>query len=198
MLEKDSFTDRGRGLEEEYFRKKEQELIEKIRRRTALEQATGIADKEILDDLEALGYTRETVERLLHLVPLVQVAWAEGVVTKQERERIFEVARLRGVVEGTAAYEQLSGWLEKRPTEEFFEKTLRIIGHLIQSLSPEEQAASRNDLVSYCRSVAAASGGILGLGRKISDSEQAVLERIAAAAERDHQAAARQVYQEKK
>jgi hypothetical protein len=55
MSEKDVFAQRKTGLEEEYFRKKEQELIEQIRRRTALQaeseelaEATDIADEEIL------------------------------------------------------------------------------------------------------------------------------------------------------
>jgi hypothetical protein len=105
MTEKEAFAKREHWLEETYFRKKEQELIEKIRRRRELKEATGAAEEEILNDLQALGYTRETVERLLHLMPLVQVAWAEGFVTKRERERIFEVAGLRGVAEGTPAHQ---------------------------------------------------------------------------------------------
>jgi hypothetical protein len=203
MSDKESFANRKKGLEEEYFRKKEQELIEKMRRRAELEterreiaEAAGTTSEEILDDLQELGYTRETVERLLHLVPLVQVAWAEGHVTKRERERILEVAGLRGVAEGTPAHQQLTAWLDRRPSDEFFEKTLRIIRHLMQAMFPRERAASRNNLVSYCLSVAAASGGLLGLGNKVSDKEQEVLERIAAELEREHQEAARQVYQE--
>ncbi len=57
----------------------------------------------------------------------------------------------------------------------------------------ERREAGRRDLLSYCAEVAAASGGILGLGRKISDEEQSLLERIAAELERDHAAAAKGV-----
>lgn len=47
----------------------------------------------------------------------------------------------------------------------------------------------------YFRNIAAASGGILGFGNKISDAEQTVIERIAAELETSHQDAARQMIQ---
>jgi len=199
MTEKDAFADRKRAQEEEYFRKKEQELIAKMRRRAEAEaerqrmaEATGIADEEVLRDLQELGYTRESVT-LLHLAPLVQVAWGEGKVTERERELILEVARLRGVAEGQPAYQKLTEWLDHRPSEEFFQKTLRLLRAVLEALPPEQQQDTRRDLVSYCTQVAAASGGILGLGNKISEAEQALLERIAAELERDHATAAKRV-----
>lgn len=199
MRKKDAFADRKRANEEEYFRKKEQELIEKMRRRAELEaerqhmaETIGVADEEILRDLQELGYTRETVT-LLHLVPLVHVAWIDGHVARREREHIWEVARLRGVQDGSSAHRQLADWLAHRPAEEFFQKTRRVIRDLLQSLSPEEREASKRDLVSYCTHIAAASGGILGVGRKISEAEQALLEQVAAELEHEHQAAAHQV-----
>jgi len=199
MQKKDAVADRKRANEETYFRKKEQELIEKMRRRAELEaerqhmaKTIGVADEEILRDLQELGYTRETVT-LLHVVPLVHVAWIDGHVTSRERERIVEVARLRGVEDGSPAHRQLTDWLARRPSEEFFQKTLRVIRDLLQALLPEEREASKRDLVSYCTHIAAASGGILGLGRKISEEEQALLERVVEELEHDHQAAAKQV-----
>jgi hypothetical protein len=199
MQKKDAFAERKRAHEEEYFRRKEQELIEKMRRRAELEaerqhmaKSLGVADEEILRDLQELGYTRETVT-LLHLVPLVQVAWIDGHVAHRERERILEVARLRGVQDGSPAHQQLADWLAHRPSEEFFQKTLRVIRDLLQARPPEEREASKRDLVSYCTHIAAASGGILGLGRKISEEEQTLLEQVAAELEHDHEAAAQQV-----
>lgn len=193
MTEKEAFAKRERWLEEKYFRQKEQELIQKIRRRRELKEATGVVDEEILNDLQALGYTRETVEKLLHLVPLVQVAWAEGFVTKRERKRIFEVAGLRGVVEGTPTYRQLTAWLDERPSDEFFEKTLLIIYHLLGLLPPEEREKRKRDLMTYCMLVASASGSILGLWDTVSETEQATLEQIAAELEGKHEAAAKRV-----
>jgi hypothetical protein len=196
MSDKDAFAERRRGLEEEYFHKKEKELLEKLRHRMQAEaergqmaEALGVQDTEILSDLQDLGYTRETVT-LLHLVPLLQVAWADGDVTMRERDLILKLAGSRGIVEGSTAYQQLVGWLTQRPSEQFFQDTLRIIAGLFEALPPEQQAAGKRDLVSYSTNLASISGGILGLG-KISRHEQEVIERITAELEQAHQTAAR-------
>lgn len=199
MSSKDAFAERKRGLEEEYFHKKEKELLEKLRLRMQAEaereqmaEALGVQDAEILSDLQALGYTRDTVA-LLHLVPLIQVAWADGDVAERERDLILELAKARGVEERSAAHRQLTDWLTQRPSEEFFQDTLRIVAKLFEAFTPEKQAASKRDLVSYSAEIASISGGILGLGRKISREEREVIERIAAELEKAHQAAAKRV-----
>jgi tellurite resistance protein len=177
---------RGKALEDEYFHRKEKELIEKLRHRTTAEAqrkelagATGIEDEEILRILQEMGCTRETVA-LLHLVPLIQVAWADGKVSPTEREMILEAASLHGVAGGSPAYLQLTEWLDHRPSEEFFEQALRVISSILQS-TPAAQGLNRSDVLAHSLRVAEASGGILGFGDKISDEERAMLERIAKA-----------------
>jgi hypothetical protein len=198
MSDKDAFADRKRALEEEYFQKKERELIEKLHRRAALEaerrtlsEIIGVRDQEVLNDLQELGYTPETLN-LLHLVPLVQVAWAEGKVSGRERELILEAAAARGVREGSTAYQKLNEWLAKRPDDEFFDKTLAIIAAIIQSLPAEKRAADESNLLSHCERIAEASGGILGIGR-VSDEERKALEQIANELERNHRDASRRI-----
>jgi hypothetical protein len=198
-MPRDIFDDRKKGQEEDYFRKKERELIEKMRRRREAEterqqmaEALGVGDDEVLRDLQEMGYTRELVP-LLHLVPLVQVAWAEGNVSQRERELILQAARSHGVEPGSLPDQKLDEWLDQRPSGEFFERTLRVLGALLQALPPEQREASRKNLISYSTNVAAASGGILGLGNKISNEERALLESITAELERGHADAARQV-----
>jgi tellurite resistance protein len=184
MQDDNLLAKRGKALEEDYFRRKEQELVEKLRQRNAaaarlkeLSEATGIPDQEILQTLQELGYTRATVA-LLHLVPLIQVGWADGKLDQAEREQILEAARLRGVVEGSAAYEQLIDWLENRPSEEFFEQTLSIISRLLETMPDTDRRRGEGVLADSIR-VASVSGGILGFGNKISDEEKALLHRIA-------------------
>jgi hypothetical protein len=188
VTERDAFADRGRGLEEEYFRKREQELIEKLRRRAAAEaelhrlgEQSGVADEEILRDL---GYTPETV-MLLHLVPLVQMAWAEGGVSDRERALIVEAARARGVEPGSPADRQLAEWLTSRPSERLFERTLRAIRAFLEARPAEEREASRRELLSYSTAIASASGGVLGFGA-VSAEERALLARISSELERTH------------
>jgi hypothetical protein len=183
MTERDTFGERRQTQEEEYFRKREQELIQKMRQRAATDAArqqlaeqSGIADTEVLQDLEALGYTPDTV-RLLHLVPLVQMAWSEGGVSDRERSLILDAARAGGIDDGSAAAHQLTQWLATRPTDVFFETTLRAIGALLAGQPTAERDAAQRDLLAYCTAIAAASGGILGRG-KVSDTERQLLRHI--------------------
>jgi hypothetical protein len=141
-----------------------------------LAERTGVVDEEILLDLQMLGFTPETV-MLLHLVPLLQVAWAEGGVSERERDLIMEAARARGIESGSAADSQLATWLATRPSADFFEGALRAIGAILQARPAEEREASRRDLLSYCMAIASASGGILGFG-KMSPQERKALARI--------------------
>ncbi len=184
----DALRQRGKGLEEEFFHRKEKELIEKLRKqraaeaqRTELAAAIGNPNEDILRTLQELGYTRDTVS-LFHLVPLLNVAWADNKVSNQEREMILEAARLRGVSADSPAYEQLIDWLNNRPSEEFFEQTLRIVGDLLEYAGPGVLKLDRETLLDLSTRVAAASGGILGVG-KISSEEQASLDRLATALE---------------
>ena len=105
-MEKNIFAERGRALEEEYFRQKDKELVEKMRRaataadaRVEMGKQTGLTDPEMLQELETLGFMPDTVV-LLPLVPVVEMAWAEGGVTPAERSLIVRLARARGIQEG--------------------------------------------------------------------------------------------------
>ncbi|MSO30307.1 MAG: hypothetical protein EXQ48_05095 [Acidobacteria bacterium] len=186
MADRDAFAERGRTLEEDYFRRQEKEVIEKMRRgveaeaqRRRLGDTAGVADEGVLADLQALGYTAETV-MLLHLVPLIQMAWAEGSVSDQERGLIVQAARSRGVEAGSAADHQLGRWLSARPSDELFDKTLRAIRTILHARPAEEREASEQDILSLATAIAAASGGILGFGA-VSEDEKPILARISQA-----------------
>ena len=183
MADRDAFGDRRRGLEEEYFHRKERELIEKMRRhaqeestRRQLGEKAGVASEDILNDLQELGYTPETV-MLLHLTPLIQTAWAEGGITERERELIIKAARSRGIDAGTAADAQLTTLLTDRPSEAYFEKTLRAIGAILQAQPPDVGQKTAHDLVSLSTAIAAVSGGIMGF-HTVSDEERQILAHI--------------------
>jgi hypothetical protein len=183
MVDRDAFADRGRSFEEEYFRTKDRELIEKMRRAAAEDEAhaalgreAGISDPELLRELQELGFLPETV-RLLPLLPVLQVAWAEGGVSKAERDLIVSLARARGVAEDSAADQQLSAWLATAPPEGVFQRGTRLIRAMLESTDVAPDLSADN-LVGYCEQIAAASGGILGIGR-VSAEERALIARIA-------------------
>ena len=172
-----------RDQEEDYFRKQDQELIERMRKaaaadaaRRALGTQTGIQDPDLLRDLAQLGFTPETVT-LLPLVPILQVAWAEGGVSPAERKLILEVARSRGIAEGSAADHQLTEWLNHSPSADVFARAGRLIAAMLTAGSGAAHDLSADDLVKYCESIAHASGGILGLGA-VSALERAAIGQI--------------------
>ncbi|HEY6360246.1 MAG TPA: hypothetical protein VIX63_04040 [Vicinamibacterales bacterium] len=183
MDQDNPLSDRGRGLEEDYFRKRDRELIEKMRSAVAADEArrelatkTGLQDPEMLQELQALGFTPDTVV-LLPLVPLVQMAWAEGGVSEAERKLIVQLARARGIAEGSAADRQLSAWLSTRPAPDVFTRASRLIQAMLDAPAGDH-SLSADDLVKYCENIAAASGGILGINR-VSAEERALLNTIA-------------------
>jgi hypothetical protein len=141
-----------------------------------------VADEGILKNLQELGFTPDTV-MLLHLVPLLQMAWAEGGVSDRERDLIVEAARAHGIEKGSAADQQLTTWLAQRPSDALFERALGAVAAILQARTSDERESSQRDLVSRLTSIASASGGILGFG-KVSAEEQRVLTRVSEEIER--------------
>jgi hypothetical protein len=103
------------------------------------------------------------------------MAWAEGDVTAPERKMMVDVARARGIAEGSAADRQLAAWLERRPEESVFRRAGRLINALFASGGRVE--VTPDDLLKYCEAIADASGGLFGI-RRVSADERATLERI--------------------
>jgi hypothetical protein len=186
MSDHDAFAERGRALEEEYFRKKDRELVEKMRRTAAADQArgdlskqTGVSDPSVLAELQELGFTADTVI-LLPLMPLLEMAWAEGGVTPAERQMLVSLARSRGIAEDSAADRQLNAWIAARPAPEVFTKSARLISALLDSGAPAANGLTADQLVKYAEQIASASGGLLGLPiRSVSMEERDLLARIA-------------------
>jgi hypothetical protein len=186
MTDHDSLHERGRALEEEYFRKKDRELIEKMQRaaredeeRRDLSIKTGLREPELLNELQALGFTPETVS-LLPLVPVIQVAWADGGVEAAERTVLTKLARTRGIAENSPADDQLQLWLSTRPDDAVFASATRLIRAMLQGQGPEVAGLTADDLVKYCETIASASGGIFGFIRRLSPDERVLLTAIAA------------------
>ena len=181
-MAEDPISDRRRSHEEEYFQKKDRELVEKMRQQAKaqeqlreLGEQVGVTDPEVSRELAELGFTVETV-KLLPLIPVLEMAWAEGGVTTRERKMVVDVARARGIAEGSAADRQLSEWLDRQPPDSLYRRAGRLIGALFASEGRFE--FTPDDLLKHCEAIAEASGGIFGIGR-VSSGERATLARIA-------------------
>jgi hypothetical protein len=187
----DILREKERGEEAQYFRRKDQELIQKLREKAHVDELSRrlaeklqVEDPALLNTIIAQGVTQETGPAFL-LAPLIQIAWAEGKVTPEERAEILKIARQRGIEDGSPAHAQLLEWLAKRPTDELFEVSEMSIKVGISVLPPTERDARIKEVVSQCRRVAAASGGsglarMLGLAHAVSQQEEIVLAAITA------------------
>jgi hypothetical protein len=178
----DPLADRRRAHEEDYFQKKDRELIEKMRQQARAEQQrrelgaqVGVTDPEVTRELAEMGFTPDTV-KLLPLVPVIEMAWAEGGVTPPERKLVTELARGRGIAAGTDGDRQLAEWLERRPPEAVLRSAARLINAVMASGGRID--VSHDDLLKYCEAIADASGGIFGIGR-VSAEERSTLTRLA-------------------
>jgi hypothetical protein len=114
----------------------------------------------------------------------VQVAWAEGKVTEEERKTVLFIATERGVEPTSPAYARLEEWLRTRPSDELFDAAVAATKAGVDVLSVTEREDRVKRIVEACHKVAEASGGgglarLVGLTSGVSIEEAAVLDAIA-------------------
>ena len=124
MTEDDFLDDRRRASEDDYFRKKDRELIEKMRAaaaadhmKTELSAKTGLSDPALLEELDALGFTPDTIS-VLPLVPIVEMAWAEGESRRRSARFSSSSPANAGLRKAAPPIDSSrTGWLDsRRPT----------------------------------------------------------------------------------
>ena len=181
---KSGFGKRRSKLEDAFFAERDKELLQALRekaataeRKKALADATGIHDENLIEQLDQLDFSGETLAAL-SLVPLVVVAWSDGSIEDKERQAVLEAAEQRGIEKDHIAHELLERWLKQKPDAKLLEVWKGYATALMLTLSPPAAKALREDLMDRARAVALAAGGFLGLGNKISKAEQAVLDEL--------------------
>lgn len=182
----DALNDRRKELEEGFFAQQNAKLVEKLRAEKqnaltleGLTQATGITSQPVLDALLKLKLDATTVAALA-LFPLVQVAWADGTVDEKEKKAVLDAAAKSGVQAGSPALGLLESWLKSAPPAALESTWAGYVQALTAKLSAGDKALLKNELLGRARTVAEASGGILGMGNKVSANEDKVLARLAA------------------
>jgi hypothetical protein len=187
MSDHRSLISSGRDLEDSFFLEEDRALIERLKARRRMEEdrqalahASGIRDQKVLDRLVELGVKPESVAPLA-LVPIVEVAWADGALDEKERKAVLKAAEARGISAGDLEHQLLEHWLDRRPEPHLLEAWEHYVTGLLPELAAEQQRALRRELIEQARSVAEASGGFLGLGNKVSSEEAAMLKRLEAA-----------------
>ncbi len=187
-MDRDSMQERKNTLEEEFFRKQNAEAMARLRSTQGKSQthaemtaASGITDPEILDRMIAQGITPATLTAV-SLAPLVAVAWADRKLEDKERNAVLEEAGKAGISSGTPGYEILEGWLREAPAATLLDTWASYARGLAESMEPSDRQKFRDSLMARSKAVAtAAGGGFAGLGSKVSDAEQAILDKVEAA-----------------
>ena len=182
----DSFKHREETLENRFFHKMDQELIQKIREteeaqhgREELAKVTGIGDAEVIQELIENGIRAESLVAL-SLVPLIFVADADHVLEDKEIDAILDAAIDAGLEPESASHQLLLTWLEREPDPELLEAWRHYIQALVHVLPKEQIAQMQADILARCRQVAQSAGGFLGRG-SISSQEKGMLSHIESA-----------------
>lgn len=176
-----SFGGRRRELEDEFFLKRDMELLQALReqsaskeKKKALADASGIADERLLDQLVEHDICGETLAAL-SLIPLIAVAWADNNIAGKEREAVLTAAEQKGLDKQHPGHQLLQGWLKRKPDPKLLSVWKGYVAALCETLDDQPKAALKEDLIGRTRAVAEAAGGMLGFGNKISKPEQDVL-----------------------
>jgi uncharacterized membrane protein YebE (DUF533 family) len=184
----DVFGDRRKALEDSFFHERDQLLLEKLRLELETMEAhkhlahvSGIVDQQVLLNLVKAGVRAETLAAIT-LIPLVEVAWADGAVADDERAAVLKGAAENGVTPGTAAHGLLEHWLRQRPDMRIIAAWKEYVHTLAKTMPPEAVATMRDTMIQRARRVAEAAGGFLNITSKISKVEQAALEEFERAA----------------
>jgi uncharacterized tellurite resistance protein B-like protein len=174
----------GRILEDIFFSKQDKILIDKLHQiekmketKKVLAQVSGITNDDILQKLVDLNIRPEIVASLA-LVPLVEVAWADGKVDEKEKTAVLEAAGHSFVSKDSPDFDLLKRWMERKPDATLLEAWEHYMKGLCEKLTPHQKNALKKDLLGHARQVAEAAGGILGLGGKMSKSEQEILAKL--------------------
>jgi hypothetical protein len=182
-----SIAQHRQALHDAFFQDRDQELLDFLQsesdfvedsERAKLQTTSGVDDPHVLDALLQVGITSASMTAFM-LLPLVRLAWADSKIQNGEFESILKAATEAGIDYGTPAYRLLNRWLEERPSEKMLEAWWTYAHALARELDNTSLDAFRQATLGRARRVAEASGGLLGLGEKISENERLVLQDLA-------------------
>jgi hypothetical protein len=179
------FSAAGVALTDQFFRSHDEVLLDRMRKtrrstemKAVLAEVAGIRDDHVLQKLVDLEVGPETVAAIA-LVPLVEMAWADGTLDAKERQAVLAAADAQGIVSGSVESALLASWLSQRPEPKLIEAWQHYVRGLCGMMDEAERQGLKRDILERARTVATASGGFLGIG-KISDAEQEMLEKLEA------------------
>jgi hypothetical protein len=177
---------KGRNLEDAFFLQQDKILMDKFHQfetikktKESLAKVSGITNPEVLQKLVELDIQPDLVASLA-LVPLVEIAWADGKIDANEKEAVLK-ADAQLFTKDSPDMAVLKQWLEHKPGPELLIAWKEYIKGLCQQLTSKQKVSLKSEVIGHAREVAEAAGGFLGLGSKISKAEQKMLDQLEAA-----------------
>jgi hypothetical protein len=174
---------KAKALEDSFFAKENERILQQLRAVKAREEKKkefreylNIDNEEIIEALVELEVEPETLIAF-SLVPLVEVAWADGEIQPKERDAIIKAAIERGVEEGSPTCNLLRNWLQTKPDAKLLVVWKGYIEGLKGSLGERSRAHLKSGTMGRARAVAEAAGGFLGVA-SISSAEKKMLEEL--------------------
>ncbi len=177
MTSEKPLDDRRKAQEEDYFRKANAEAAAKLKAKLDLTNA-GIQDQALVDHLVKAGFDSDSA-RALYLLPLVDVAWADGRVQKEEQKQILSALEKHGVESTSKAYQIVTRWIERGPSDESFMQARSLLEPIVAELKKSGKDVS-SWILEASEKVASVTNNLFGLGSKmISKEERSYLETLA-------------------
>jgi hypothetical protein len=167
--------------------------INEYQRQITLKDSFAIQTERLRDVFDSVKWTnfdelptnRLALRRrfsLLLLSPLVEIAWADGRVSRRESDLILQVAASYGLIKDDAAYRELLELMTSRPAPQAVNRMWQDFDHFYENLSEFERQT-----VSYCLTVQAqfvaeqSSDNLMAFlrGERVSRNEREALTIVA-------------------
>lgn len=186
MLTEAKKQNRGKALAEAFFFRADQELWWALREQLsreekikAFETLIGIRDSEVVGCLIDAGFDLSTAMSFIW-APAIFVAWADGEADDVEKRLILESLRSKGISFEASSHMIEHEWFAARPKDDLWKLWSDFANEMLGNFTEEDRSAIRNEIVSLCKDVAQASGGIFGFA-KSSPAELEAIARIESA-----------------
>lgn len=153
---------------------------EELAAQDVISEATGITDPKLLAELAGLGIRVDTLSALT-LLPLIDVAWADGEMDEAERDSVLAGAVSAGIEEDSTSYRLLQIWLEERQAPDITLLWHAFTRALCDQLEPTQIEHLKENILGRARKVASAAGDTRKRTPHISTEEESCLSELAKA-----------------
>jgi hypothetical protein len=136
-------------------------------------------DEAIIEALHSLGIDRASY-KVIALLPLIEIAWADGRVQDEERALILRIAKDHGRL-GGEGLRVLENWLAFEPSPETKRRGSVIVAALLQrreGFGHTLMGGHDTDVLAMCEDVAKAAGKLFGVVGLMTAEEKMALRDI--------------------